>query len=56
LPRNSHDEIKVEMQFTNVIDGSISGGYFLTIRLGNGLTLQGAMFICGQPSQIESEG
>jgi len=29
------------MQFNDVVDGLFSGGYLLTIRLGNGLTLRG---------------
>jgi hypothetical protein len=48
-PRNPHEEITVGKEFTSVIDGIFPGGYLLTIRLGNGVTLQGSMLTSDQP-------
>ncbi|RHN52391.1 hypothetical protein MtrunA17_Chr6g0480001 [Medicago truncatula] len=54
-PRNPHEEIRVGEEITGVIDGIFSGGYLLTIRLGNGVTLQGSMLTSNQPSVIQGD-
>jgi hypothetical protein len=53
-PRNPREEIRLGMEFTGVIDGIIPGGYLLTIRKGNGVTLR--MFASNQPSLIQGDG
>jgi len=52
--RNPCEEIRLGMEFTGVINGIILGGYLLTIRKGNGVTLR--MFASDQPSLIQSDG
>jgi hypothetical protein len=42
------------MEFTGVIDGIIPGGYLITIRKGNYVTLR--MFASDQPSLIQGDG
>jgi len=56
-PRNQHEEIRVEEDLTGVVDGVIPGGYLLTIRLGNGVsvTLQGSVLTSDQPSPIQGD-
>ena len=52
-PRNPHEEVRLGMEFTGVIDGIVPGGYLLTIRKGNGVTLR--MFASDQPSLIQGD-
>ena len=56
-PRNPHEEVRVGMDFTGVIDGIFPGGYLLTIRNGNGVTLRlrGSMFTSDQPSPFQGD-
>jgi len=54
-PKNPREEIRVGKEFIGVIDGIFSGGYFLTIRLGNGVTLRGSMLTSDQPSLIQGD-
>jgi hypothetical protein len=53
--RNPHEEIRVGKEFTGVIDGIFHGGYLLTIRLGNGVTLRGSMLTSCKPSLIQGD-
>jgi len=42
-PGNIPSIFRVGKEITSVIDGIFPGGYLLTVRLGNGVTLRGSM-------------
>jgi len=54
-PGNPHEEIWVGKEFIGVIVRIFPGGYLLTIRLGNGVTLRGSMLTSDQPSMTQGD-
>ncbi|GAU14166.1 hypothetical protein TSUD_169920 [Trifolium subterraneum] len=55
LPKSDpFDGIRPGMQFTGVIDGVFSGGYLITVGVGNCPTLSGVAFTSNEPAQIET--